>query len=338
MAGYSRPRSAGLRAAFGEANERGGVNGRLIRLLSDDDAYEPENCVECTDAMLNKRGVFALAGYVGTPTAKVAVPMAEELGVPLVGVFSGAVFLRQPPHRYVLNMRASYDDEMEALVKHFTGGDEAPRIAALYQNDSFGLSGLQGLEKALARRNMKLAAKGSFERNTTGVRSGLARILVGTPDVVIIIAPYQPAAEFIRAAHESGLQARFATISFVGIESLMAELGSLADGVIVSQVVPSPLDAQLAVAREYRSALRKFDPAASPSSVSFEGYITGRILLAAIERSGKDLDRERLIESFNGMSRLDVGGLTFSYSASNHEGSGLVFLTVIRNGQAETLP
>ena len=336
-AGLGKGMNSGLKAAFEEANAKGGVNGRMIRLLAADDGYEPEKCVECTGKMIEESGVFALAGYVGTPTAKVAAPMVQELKIPLIGLFTGASLLRQPVQRYVINIRASYDDETEALVDHLTKAAHASKIAVFYQNDSFGLAGLAGVEKALGSRKLGLAAKGSFERNTVAVKGGLAAVMAASPDAVVIVAPYQPTAEFVRAARDAGLKSKFATISFVGTENLIAELGAAASGMIVSQVVPSPVDTNLAIARDYQAALKKAVPDATPSYVSFEGYVTGRVLLAALEKAGKDVSREKLIEAIHGLAKLDIGGMAISFSESNHQGSSAVFLTTIQDSKAVAL-
>jgi ABC-type branched-subunit amino acid transport system substrate-binding protein len=328
----------GLKAAFDEANAKGGIHGRQIRFLSDDDGYEPEKCVDCTAKMIDEKGVFALAGYVGTPTGKVAAPMVQDYKIPLVGLFTGAMLLRDPVQRYVINIRASYDDETEALVEHLTKKQNFQKIAVFYQNDSFGFSGLSGVEKALARRKLAIAAKGSFERNTLDVKGGLAAVLAGAPDAVVIVGPYQPTAVFVRAAREAGLKAQFATISFVGTESLIAELGPASAGMIVSQVVPSPVDTALPLSRDYQNALKKSAPAAAPTYVSFEGYAGGRVLLAALDLAGKDLSREKLIEAFHGMANLDLGGMSVSFSATNHQGSKAVYLTTIRDGKAQIVP
>jgi branched-chain amino acid transport system substrate-binding protein len=329
---------AGLKAAFEEANAKGGIHGRQIRFVSDDDGYEPDKNVDCTGKMIEDKGVFALAGYVGTPTAKVAAPMVEEYKVPLVGLFTGADLLRTPVQRYVINIRASYDDEMEALVGYLTKARSLTKIAVFYQNDSFGLSGLSGVEKALASRKLALAAKGSFERNTLEVKGGLAAVLAGAPDAVVIVGPYKPTATFIRAAREAGLKAQFATISFVGTESLIADLGAASAGMMISQVVPSPADTGLPLSRDYQSALKSSAPAESPSYVSFEGYVGGRVLIAALDLAGKDVTREKLIDAFQAMSKVDVGGMAFSFSPSDHQGSKMVYLTTVKDGKAVLIP
>jgi ABC-type branched-subunit amino acid transport system substrate-binding protein len=324
---------AGLTAAFDEVNAGGGIHGRRIRLLSDDDGYEPDRNVDCTGKMIEDKGVFALAGYVGTPTSKVAAPMVQEFKVPLIGPFTGAAVLREPVQRYVVNIRASYDDETEALVEYLSR-TQSQRIAVFYQNDSFGLAGLGGVEKALARRNLTPVAKGSFERNTLDVKGGLAALLAESPDAVVIVAPYRPTAAFVRAAREAGLKARFATVSFVGTESLIGELGEAATGMTISQVVPSP-DSDLRLSREYRTALKQAQPEAATSYVSFEGYVGGRVLAAALAAAGKDLSRERLMDTFQQITDLDLGGMSFRFSESNHQGSQAVYLTRIMEGKAQ---
>ena len=335
--GMGQGMNEGLRAAFAERNRAGGVRGRRIRLMAEDDGYEPEACVDCTLRMIEQNHVFALAGFVGTPTAKVAIPIAQELKVPFVGALTGASLLRSPVQRYVLNVRASYNDETEALVSYLTRRSPQARIAVFYQNDSFGLAGVNGVVDALSRRGLKLAAKGSFERNTLAVRSGLARVMEVSPDAVIIIAPYRPTGAFLRDARDAGLTAQFAAISFTGVDNLIEESGALASGLIVSQVVPSPSDPSLALARDYQSALRSALPEATPSYASFEGYVSGRVLIAAIERVGKDLDAGTLVDAFDAMTNLDLGGMSFSFSPSNHQGSGLVFLTIVKDGHAQPI-
>jgi branched-chain amino acid transport system substrate-binding protein len=327
----------GLQAAFEEANAAGGVYGRHLRLISADDGYEPDQTVDCTARMLESRGVFALAGFVGTPTSAVAAPIAQELKVPLVGLFTGTALVREPVQRYIVNIRASYDNETESLVEYLTAKLGVSRIGVFYQNDSFGRSGINGIQKALARRNLGLVCKGSFERNTLAIKSGLAHIMAGAPDAIIMVAPYEPAAEFVREARKAGVRARFATISFVGTERLITDLGSAADGIIISQVVPPPTDQNLATARDYRASLSRAMPNSSPSYAGFEGYIAGRVLTAALRSVGRDLTREKLIDALNSMNRIDIGGMIFSFSELNHQGSNSVFLTRAQSGKAQPI-
>jgi len=326
----------GLKAAIEEVNDKGGVGGRTITLKSMDDAYEPEKCVECTSKLIEEEGVFALAGYVGTPTAKVAVPIVQEAKVPLIGAFTGAMLLRDPVQKYVFNIRASYNDETEALVEYLTK-QGAKKIAVFYQNDSFGQAGLSGVEKALTKRNMTVAAKGSFERNTLAVKSGLAAVMAAEPDAIVMVGPYKPTAEFVRQARAAGVKSEMATISFVGTENLIADLGKDAEGVLISQVVPSPADASHKLTREYQAALKKTAPDVAPSYVSFEGYVNGRVLIAALEKAGAEPTREQLVEALNSTTNVDMDGIKVSFSAQNHQASNAVFLTRVKGGKANAL-
>ncbi len=140
----------------------------------------------------------------------------------------------------MVNARASYFQETEAWIEHLTKDLGISRIAILYQDDAFGLAGLEGVQRALTKRNMSLVASGTFKRNTTAVKSALLDIMKAQPEAVVTVGPYKPVAEFIKLARQVKLDALFVAISFVGSDLLAQELGSDGAGVIVSQVVPFP--------------------------------------------------------------------------------------------------
>ncbi len=338
-AGLGTGMNKGLAAWAAQVNAAGGIAGRKIRLVTADDAYDPDKCVEGTSKLIEEDHVFCLAGYVGTPTTKVAVPIVSEAKVPLVGAFTGAGLLRKDektgkPHRYVINFRASYGNETEALVEHLTKALGVAKIACFYQNDSFGQAGLAGTEAALKKRNLTLAAKGTFERNTVAVKKGLTDIIAGTPDAVVMVGPYKPVAAFLKEAKTAGLQARFATVSFVGTESLIAEAGADGDGVIISQVVPSPADATVPLVKDYLAAMAASFPGDKPGYVSLEGYATARMLGLGLGKTGAAPTREGLIDAFEKIGGEDLGGMTLGFSAEDHQGSDAVYLTSIGGGAA----
>lgn len=148
----------GLNAYFSKVNAAGGIHGRKIRLISKDDGYEPDRAIENTRSLIDQEKVFLMIGEVGTPTSKAVVPIIEEEQVPFFGPFTGAEFLRTPYKKYVLNVRGSYYQEMERLAEYLVEGQGLKKIACFYQNDGYGQAGLSGIEKALKKRNMELAA------------------------------------------------------------------------------------------------------------------------------------------------------------------------------------
>ena len=230
----------GIEAAFQEANDRGGVQGRMLELVSLDDAYEPEAAVVNTLQLIEEEQVFALIGAVGTPTSRSAMPVAAEADVPYIAPFTGAGFLRDPVWGNVVNMRASYGQETEEMVARLTGDLGIGRIAVMYQDDSFGRDGYQGVRLALERRGMEPVAIGLYPRNTAAVKTALLDLRQGDPQAVIMIGAYQPVATLINWAKHTGMDAVFLTVSFVGSNALAEALGESGAGVVVSQVVPFP--------------------------------------------------------------------------------------------------
>jgi ABC-type branched-subunit amino acid transport system substrate-binding protein len=319
----------GILAAFDEANRNGGIAGRTLELKSQDDGYEPEKTVVATKHILDDDKVFAMIGAVGTPTSKASQPLATDVKVPFIGPFTGAEFLRNPFNRYVVNIRASYFEETEAWIEHLTKDLGVTRIAILYQDDAFGLAGLEGVQRALAKRKMTLVASGSFKRNTTAVKSALLDIMKGNPEAVVTVAPYKPVAEFIKLAHEVKIDPIFVAISFVGSDSLAQELGKEGAGVIISQVVPFPGDGALPVVASYQKALVADDPKAKPGFVSLEGYLVGRLAVEALKRVDGEPTREKLLDAIYS-APFDLGGLTLSYGPSRNQGSDQVFFTILQ--------
>lgn len=320
----------GILAVFEEANRQGGIAGRKLELESLDDGYEPEKTVGATKRVIEQDKVFAIIGAVGTPTSKAGQPIATAAKVPFIGPFTGAEFLRNPYNRYVVNIRASYFQETEAWIEHLTKDLGISKIAILYQDDAFGLAGLEGVQRALAKRNMALVASGSFKRNTTAVKSALLDIMKGEPQAVVTVAPYKPVAAFVRTAHLINFNPLFVAISFVGSNSLAKELGSDGAGVIISQVVPSPWDASLSVVATYQKAIAATDANAKPGFVSLEGYLAGRLAVEGLKRISGAPTRDKLLDAI-AASPIDLGGLVLSYGAARNQGSDQVFFTILQS-------
>jgi branched-chain amino acid transport system substrate-binding protein len=321
----------GMLAAFAEANAKGGVKGRKIELKSRDDGYEPNKSIEATKQLLNDDKVFALVGPVGTPTSAATQPIAAEAGVPFIGPFTGAEFLRNPYKPNVVNVRASYFQETEEWIERLTKDLKFERISILYQDDAFGRAGLAGVQKAMEKRSMALASEGTFERNTTAVRSALLSIRKGDPQAVVMVGPYKPCAEFIKLAKQLNMNAVFVNISFVGADALAKELGDAGEGVIVTQVVPFPEDTSIPLVATYHQALKASAPNATPGFVSLEGYMVGRLVVQALDKIDGEPTRKALLEALSS-GTYDLGGIKLTFGPNDSQGMDEVFLTVIEKG------
>lgn len=323
---------AGMQAYFSAVNAQGGINGRSLKLVTRDDGYEPDKAAAAVKALILEDKVFALAGAVGTPTGLAALPIVTEEQVPLVGMFTGAQALREPFNRQVFHVRASYFDETERIVQHLTTLG-IKKIAVFYQNDSYGKAGLEGVERAMSKRQLKPVATGTVERNSVDTAQALASILKAEPEAVVQISAYTSCAAFIKQARGKGYGGQFFNVSFVGAAALAQELGDMGQGVVISQVVPFPFAAKTSVVREYQQHMLAVGQKDFDFS-SLEGYLTARVLAEGLRRAGKTLTREALITGLESMRDVNLGGFAVNYSAKNHQASNFTDLTIIgRNGK-----
>ena len=320
----------GILAHFNAVNAAGGVNGRMLKLISRDDGYEPAKAAAAVKALLEEDKVFALIGSVGTPTTLAAVPAINAAGIPLIGPFTGAQALREPFNRNLFHVRASYFDETERIVQHLsTLGIK--KIAVFYQNDTYGKAGLEGVMRALTKRNLKATAAVTVERNSVDVAAPLAEILKVAPEAVIQISAYKSSGELIKQARAKAYGGQFFNVSFVGSKALSEELGDAGAGVTISQVVPFPYTPSAAIVREYQQRMleagnKDFD------FTSMEGFLAAKVFTEGLRKAGKVLTRASFTTALESLRDYNMGGFTVSYSAKSHEGSHFTDLTIIGRG------
>jgi ABC-type branched-subunit amino acid transport system substrate-binding protein len=318
---------AGAMAYFQAVNAAGGINGRKIELRSLDDGYEPDRAAANTRKLIDD-GVFLLFGYVGTPTSNASKPIFTAARVPFVGPFTGAESLRNPLNRYIFNVRASYFDETDKIVGQLVG-QTLDRIAVFYQNDDYGKAGLAGVERAMQRRNLKIVATGTVERNTVDVAAAVKSIGSVEPQGVVMISAYKSCAAFIKAMRAAGHNPQFMNVSFVGSKALAHEAGLAGRGVGISQVVPFPWNLSARVVKDYQQLMEASSGKQNFSFTSLEGFIAAKVLVEGLRRTGPDLTRERFIATMEQIRDFDVGGFVVSFSPTDHSGSKFVELTVI---------
>jgi ABC-type branched-subunit amino acid transport system substrate-binding protein len=320
---------AGAETYLARINAAGGVNGRKIVLVSKDDGYEPEKAAAATRALIEQDKVFALFGYVGTPTSTAAVPLASRASVPYLFPFTGAEFLRNPVNKWVFNVRASYFDETETMVERLTKDAGAKKIALFIQDDAFGEAGKAGVNRALHRRGMKVAEEARYKRNTIAVDEGMAKIKAAAPDAVVFVGTYKPFVEIIKKAKAAGIKAKFMTVSFIGTADFIKEAGADGEGVYITQVMPSPDNAAAPLVKQFQDDL-KGGPA---NYSSLEGYANAAVLVEALKKTGANPTRAGLVSALEALN-ADLGGIKVAFSAASHQGAKDVFLTVVRGGKA----
>lgn len=333
----------GIEACFARVNADGGVHGRRLRLVALDDGYVPAEAERNMLRLVDEERVLAVVGNVGTPTAKVTLPIALDRGVLLLGAFTGADILRKtPPDRYVINLRAGYAEETAAMVAGLLeAGIRPDEIAFFTQDDEFGDSGHRGAVAALEAAGFPHAdrlAHGRYARNTLAVEDGVLTILEREiqPRAVILIGAYAPCAKFIRIARQALPHSYFLNVSFVGAEDLTAALDGETDRVLFTAAVPPP-DSALPLCVEYRRDLGSAHPGTPPGFVSLEGYLAARVLVRGLEAAGPGVSRGGLveaIESHGGLSAEELG-TPVEYGPDDHEGCDDVWIVHRVDGRFE---
>ncbi|MDM0067654.1 ABC transporter substrate-binding protein [Variovorax sp. J31P207] len=315
----------GAKLYLDQYNAQPGHRDVQIKFL--DDGYEPDRCAANTKKLIDEEA-FALFGYIGTPTSLAALPLAVNAKVPFIAPFTGAMALREPFHKNVFHLRASYNDETALIVKQLTHLG-LKKIAVFYQNDAYGKAGLDGVTLALAQLDLKPTALATVERNSVDVAAAVKTIAAAKPDAVVQVSAYKSCAAFIREARKAGYGGTFFNVSFVGTQALSDELGKDGAGVVVTQVVPSPYNAANAITREFNDAQRKSGGATKANFSSLEGYIAAKVLVEGLRRAPGKVTREGLIAGLESIDRQQFGGFEVSFSPRNHVASRFVELSMI---------
>lgn len=320
----------GARVYFDALNEKGGVHGRKIELITADDKYESELAAANTKKLIEVDEVFALFGYVGTPTSNAALPIFTKAKVPFFAPFTGAQSLREPFNPEIFNIRSSYYDETEYLVRGLVKNGMR-HIAVFYQNDAYGKAGLAGVERALQQVKVPLLGTATVERNSTDVRAAVAKLLPLKPDAIIQISAYSSCAAFIQAMRRESYYGQFYNVSFVGSQALADALDKQGPGVVISQVVPFPWSRATPIVDEFHKAMKKAGKEKEVNFSSLEGFINAKVFVEGLRRAGRDLTRSKLIKALETIDAndYDVGGLVINFSPTNHNGSKFVDITVI---------
>lgn len=319
----------GIYAAFSEKNIAGGINGRLLKLKTLDDGYEPNRTKTNTQELVDDKQLVALIGYVGTPTSLAALPIITASGTPFLGAFSGAMTLRDPVHPFVFNIRASYEQEATILLRHLvvaTGKNE--RIAIVFQDDAYGIAVKAAVEKAANKLGVKPVAYIPIKRNTPDISSTADAIVAAQATSVVVGSVYGATGNLVVAVRAKQFYPQFASVSFVGTSGLLDAFGKQVGGVAIAQVVPYPFGGSILLMREFTMAMLG-SGALKRAYGSMEGYIAGRVMCEAIARCGSSVTRAKLRDQIENLN-VDIGGFRVAFSPSSHQGSTFSEMTVVR--------
>ena len=331
---------SGILAAFAEANAGGGVRGRRLELIALDDGYEPENAAANAERFAAENDVLAVVGGVGTPTAARVAPVLRTAGIPFVGHVTGADFLHDAKRfPNVVNLRASYFDEVRALVEAIVAERGYKRLGIIYQDDAFGRSVMRSYLAALAAHDIPLLAKTTYSRNTHAVHASLFGLAKADLEAILLVGSYAANAEITNLAHSLGHDYTLANLSFSLSYELRRRVEAPSDRILVTEVVPNPHDPQSELAASFRRAIEAH---AAPGEVvlnelALEGYLLGRYLASALERIEGEITRPAFMSQVMPDEPVRIDDWTVAFAPGSNAGSTYVRLTDFGSDAAGSL-
>jgi branched-chain amino acid transport system substrate-binding protein len=330
QAGFGKEMRDGGLAAFAEVNKRGGIHGRRVELITLDDAGNAERAKENALKLVGEHKVVALYGFISRPSSVAGAKVASESRIPFIGPFSGtpALYKYDP---FVFTVRASYDDELDTMVKQLVMTGHK-RIGFAFLSDARAVN-VPLVEKLLAQHGLKPAVLIGLDRTSPDVKAQVKQLVDANPEVLLALANNVPLTALTREARKAGNSTPFWIVSFVDSSLMVKELGPLAQGQVFAQVVPLPTRRNMRVVKDYQRDYRVSFPNSLLSFTSLEGYIAARTLAEGLKRAGPQLTRERLARTMEAM-KVDLGDFWIDYSGESHNGSRFVDLTIVnKDGQ-----
>ena len=320
----------GALAYFKSINDKGGVEGRRIELVSLDDKNDRKIAGANTQKLLQENKAVALFGFASATLSLDAMPLAEKADVLFFAPFSGANPVRKA-NPVVFTLRASYPEELEKMLAFWTGLG-LKQVVVVHYDDEVGKQNLGAVVDYLAKQG-KQPKSFSLQRNAKVDPNQFNELLKLKPDVLINTVLSGPAAEISRQLVSRGMTIPMSSLSFVGAQQYITAAGETGAGVSIAQVVPN-VTSPLPVVRECAKAMQDSGISTPMNSTHLEACIGAKVLTEAIRRAKKPGNAEGLIASMRSLGSYDTGGFVVSYGPARQHGSKFVELSMVsRDGR-----
>ncbi len=326
----------GIKSCFNDINDHGGIDGHKIRLIIKDDHYNVTMVKSNTQYFIDKVKPLALIGYSGTHTTISILDMIQNAHLPLVGSYTGGHQLRLPYRRYFFNVRNSYWAEVAVITEYAIDTLKKDRIAVFYQNAADGISGYKGVMRTMGvKYNKEMVAHAVYEKGNYNIsKLAVDTICNAKPQVVIMISTAGATSDFMKKCRKRNLNAVFMTISPSGTKKLVELMGTGADNLIVSQVMPSPNAVNLPFVKQYNELMHKYFPSKPLTFPGIEGFVNAKVMAEGLRKSKDLFDSDSLVNALEGLKNYKLSpNLSISYGPRAREGLSTVYLTQIRNGK-----
>jgi|OpeIllAssembly_1097287.scaffolds.fasta_scaffold15909_2 branched-chain amino acid transport system substrate-binding protein len=336
VAAYGKQARNGIQLRVDEINEQGGIHGRKIRLLVEDNGYDPKKAVLAAQKLVNQDKVFLIASHIGTPMNNAAMPVMFEKNVINFMPLSAGREMYDPPHKLKFASVASYYDTMRMNVARLYKEKNAKLACTLYQDDDYGLEVVRGAEAGLKDIGVTMGEKTTYKRGATDFSSQVARLKATNCDFLVLGTIIRETIGAIGEARKSGWNP-----TIVGSQAAFTDLihklgGKPMDGFYAVSTVFFPyLDVEQKDLRFWATKYKtKFGD--DPSTYATGTYATIDIMARAMQKAGPNLTTDSFIKAMETMGEIPAdmfGTPPLSFSPTKRLGSALSRLSQIQNGR-----
>ena len=323
----------GLQTYIALINSQGGVNGRKIELIAEDDAYDPTRTLAAAKKLAEQDRIVAFVSPTGTPNVAALLPYATERKVPILFPYAFSNTLTTPVKRYVFTTLPEVRVQANVLGEYLLSEVKHQKIAAIYQNDDFGQDAVVGLEARLKGANITLT-KLPFDRGSTNFSGVVAQARQGDAQSVVFLGIPRDAALVMKEANKMGWKPQFSGHSALGDPQTFALAGvSLVEGAIAVAVM-EPLDSNKPQMAEFMANQKKFLPKTNPTTYSLHGYTAGQIFVEALKRVKGEVTGDTLVTALESVKDYDTGLMApVSFARDQHAGSTSVSFLRAKDGK-----
>jgi branched-chain amino acid transport system substrate-binding protein len=335
IAGFGKQVRFGMMLAVDEINEQGGINGRKLKLVIEDSAYDPKKAVLAAQKLVNQDKIFIMLGHIGTAHNMAAMPVQFEKNVINFFPITAAREMYEPFHKLKYSFAATYFDQMRIAVPKMVKDKGAKKVCTMYQDDDFGLEVLKGGEAGLKTIGMDFVEKTSYKRGATDFSSQVSKMQASGCDLIVLGTIIRETIGAIGTARKLGYNPTFLASS-AGYTDLIHKLGGKAmDGLYATMTVQNPYtDEQSQPIRFWANKYKtKFNE--DPAVFSVYGYSIVDAFAKAATKAGKNLTTESFIKVMDTMVYPPdmFGSAPSSFTATKRLGSDASRLSQIQDGK-----
>lgn len=311
----------GIQVYVSYVNEQGGINGRPLEFIAEDDGYEPMRTLAAGKKLVEQDKILALVAPAGTPNLVALLPFVQENKLPVLFPYAFSHTLTNPTKKYVFTTLPEVRVQTMVLADYILNTLKQRKIAAIFQNDDFGQDAVAGLEARLQKDNVPLT-KLPFDRGTTNFSGVVAQAKQAGVEHVVFLGIPRDAALVMKEANKMGWRPQFSGHNALGDPQTFALAGpSLVEGAVAVAVMES-LDSKKPQVAEFMQQQKKYLPKTNPTTYSLHGYNAAKIFVEAVKRVKGEINAESLVNALEGVKGLDTGLMgPINFSKDQHAGS-----------------